>query len=362
MLAKNIILYKQEIPLKTPFKTALRCVSTLESIIIEIQTENGITGYGSASPTAAITGETIPSIFYAITDYIFPAIKNKVIDSSVFKIISNSIEHNTSAKSAVETAIYDLLSKNAGLPLFQYLGGKDIKKLDNDITISLNDPDIMYSDAITAKKNGINIFKIKLGGSSDEDIRRINAVSKATGDSKLRLDANQAWDFNTAYEIIDYCVSRNLSVEFIEQPFKAHQIKLMSELKHLSKIPILADESVFNSSDAEDIVAKDAADYINIKLAKCGGLTDAIKICNIAKAANKQCLIGCMLESPIGIIAAAHLATAFDIISMHDLDVVELIKYNPIISDVQFYPNSITVGTNTGLGVNNISEVIRFIG
>ena len=119
MIIKNFKLFEQKIPLKSPFKTALRCVAELEAIILFIETEDNLVGYGSASPTAAITGETIPSIVCAIKNYIMPNIIGKEINSSLFKIISKSIAHNTTAKCTVEIALYDLLSKVEEKPLYK---------------------------------------------------------------------------------------------------------------------------------------------------------------------------------------------------------------------------------------------------
>lgn len=357
MIIKDILLYKQNIPLKTPFKTALRQVKELSSIIVEIITDTANLGYGAASPTAAITGETVPSIICAINDYIKPAIINKKLDISLNKNISLAIAHNTSAKAAAEMALYDLLAQEEGLPLFKYLGGKQEKQLENDITISLNSPQIMKKDTEKAIKCGIEILKIKLGGTCQEDIQRIDAVTSVSGNCKLRLDANQAWDFASAKTIIEHCTEKGYNIELIEQPFAYNQLELMKKLKDISTIPILADESVFSVLDAKKTASLGCADYINIKLAKCGGITEAVKINSVAESAGIKCLMGCMLESPIGIIAAAHFAAAFENITMYDLDAVELLKYNPVISATEFTPRYIYVkNSGTGLGITDIGK------
>ncbi|HAN21878.1 MAG: hypothetical protein A2Y15_06270 [Clostridiales bacterium GWF2_36_10] len=362
MLIKDILLYEQVIPLKTPFKTALRQVDTSTSVILEIVTDNGFIGYGAAAPTAAITGETIPSIICVINDYIKPLLVNRVLDKSLLSVAASAIAHNTSAKSAVDMALYDLLAKEANLPLFKYLGGKKEKCLKNDITISLNPPEIMAADSKIAMENDIEILKIKLGGTAEEDIKRIDMVAAVSNNLILRLDANQAWSFETAVKIINHCFEKGYKIELIEQPFKYYELELMKKLKEISRILILADESVFDSHDAERIIQMNYANLINIKLAKCGGITEAIKICNIAEKARIRCLMGCMLESPIGIIAASHFAVAYSNITMYDLDVVELLKYNPIISTVVFTPNNIFIkDIGIGLGISKIGNAMRII-
>ncbi|PKM63037.1 MAG: dipeptide epimerase [Firmicutes bacterium HGW-Firmicutes-21] len=360
MIIKDIYLYQQNIPLKTPFKTSLRSVDCLSSVIVELITDSGLYGYGAAAPTAAITGETMPSIICAVRDYIKPVLVGKTLDISLTAAITSAIAHNTSAKAAVETALYDLLSKEKGLPLFRYLGGTGDQRLKNDITISLNSPEEMAADAKKALDKGINILKIKLGGTAEEDVRRIDTVASVSRHCSLRLDANQAWSFENAEIIVAHCEEKGYNIEFIEQPFILHELELMKKLRGISKIPILADESVFYAREAEKIAAAGCADYINIKLAKCGGYSEAEKICDVAREAKIPCLMGCMLESPVGIIAAAHFAAANDIITMYDLDAVELLEYNPVMSSTEFSPDSILVkDTLPGLGITEIKDIKR---
>lgn len=360
MIIQDIQLYQQTTPLKTPFKTALRRVDVLESLIVTVTADNGFIGYGAASPTAAVTGETTPSLLSAIRDYIAPAILEKQLSEALLSAIEGSIAHNTTAKAAVEMAIYDLLAQEANLSLTQYLGGDNESYLKNDITISMNSHAEMSKDVKNSLEKGITIFKIKLGGSIREDIARIDAIASVCDKSILRLDANQAWTLDTAKEILLHCTKKGYSIELIEQPFKYFDLESMKQLKNLHTIPILADESVFDSHDAKRVISAGCADYINIKLAKCGGITEAITINTIAEKAGINCLMGCMLESPIGIIAAAHFAAAFKNITMYDLDAVTLLQYNPIVSSTIFTPDGIYVNSNRfGLGITDIGDAVR---
>lgn len=355
----DINLYEQNIPLKTPFKTALRTVNLLKSIIIEVITDNGFIGYGAAAPAAAVTGETIPSILCAIENYIKPVIIGKVVDISLTEKIVAAIAYNTTAKAAVESALYDLLAKEKNLPLFRYLGGKEEKTLKNDITISINTPEAMAKDAKKALDLGVETLKLKLGGHADEDIKRIDAVFDVDKKLVLRLDANQAWSYENAVKIIEHCRQKKYNIQFIEQPFAARETALMKKIKSAG-ISILADESVFNYFDAKRIAENNCADYINIKLAKSGGITEAVKIVDIAKKYGIGCLMGCMLESPIGVIVSAHFAAAFDNVIMYDLDAVELLEYNPIASDIEFTPDTIKVTDRCiGLGISDIGHTKR---
>ncbi|HBR31757.1 MAG: dipeptide epimerase [Eubacteriales bacterium] len=360
MFIKNIELLKQIIPLKKPFKTALRQVEFLESYIVRAVADNGWCGYGSASPTAAITGETDASIICAITEYIKPALIGKKLDFSLIDIITASIAYNMSAKAAVETALYDLLSQESEMPLYRYLGGKEERCFKNDITISINSPTEMATDATDALSRGISIIKLKLGSTLQENIERIDAVASVSKKAPLRLDANQSWSIETAIKISDHCVDKGYNIELIEQPFKRHETELMGKFKNISRFPILGDESVFDSHDAKKITDNGFADFINIKLAKCGGIKEAGIINSIAEKAGIRCLMGCMLESPIGIIAAAHFAAANKNITMIDLDATELLEHNPVISATTFTPGEIFVGNSgVGLGIYDIGRTER---
>ena len=317
-----------------------------------LRTDTGLVGYGSASPTAAVTGETLPSITCALEDYILPSLIGSELSVDCLKKIKRSIAHNGSAKCAAEIAIYDLLAKEQSLPLYAYLGGLPVL-LDSDITISLDSADKMMIDSVKAVRTGHKYLKLKLGGKASEDIERIDAVANSCS-CILRLDANQAWDYDTAISVANHCKNRGYQVELIEQPFPADRLDLMKKFKESSPFPVLADESVFGLTDAKRVINEKAADLINIKLAKTGGISEALEVCELAETAGLDCLIGCMLESPIGIIAAAHVACAKKAITMCDLDGVDLLKENPVISDTVFTPGKIMPGKGPGLGITEI--------
>jgi L-alanine-DL-glutamate epimerase-like enolase superfamily enzyme len=165
----------------------------------------------------------------------------------------------------------------------------------------------------------------------------------------LRVDANQAWDLESAKAICEGVAPFN--IELIEQPLKADELDNMAHLQALTPIPLLADESVFSLEDAKKVIAKKAARYINIKLMKCGGIYQAIKIADYAKKHHINCMIGCMIESPISIAAAAHFANSASNVTMYDLDAVMLCKSHPLIDDLQIKKDIISLNSAPGLGV-----------
>ena len=195
MKVTKIELKHISIPLTKTFKTALRTVDSAENTVVMVHTDDGRIGFGEAPPTKAITGEDNDSIRAAIKEYITPAlIGQEVTDMDAIQAkLHGSIEGNTSAKAAVDMALYDLFTQEKGIPLYKYLGGyRD--KVETDITISINEPEEMAADALEVVEQGFSALKLKVGIDSEKDIQRVKAIRDAVGpDMKIRLDANQGW-------------------------------------------------------------------------------------------------------------------------------------------------------------------------
>lgn len=359
MKIKNIEVFEISVPLVTPFRTALRTVEKINDIVVKITTDTGEMGYGEAAPTAVITGETKESIKSAIINYIKPSIIG--LDIAELEVImeklQNSILKNTSAKAAVDMAIYDLYSKKYEAPLYKILGGYR-NEITTDITISVNDVSEMVNDSIKAVKDGFNILKIKVGKESEKDIDRITEIRKAIGeDVKLRIDANQGWTSKQAVKIISKLEDKNINIDLVEQPVKYWDLEGMKYVTQNTYTRILADESVFSPLDALKIIQEKAADLINIKLMKTGGIYNALKICDIAEMYGIECMIGCMLESKISVSAAANLGAARKIITLVDLDGPALCKNDPIIGGPIFKGSSIKMVDRNGIGFDNMIEI-----
>lgn len=344
-----------ESELITPFCTALRTTTCTNSIGLTVKTDEGLTAFGEAAGVTAVTGETNETITKALTEHIMPVLLNRDINDfeALLSDIAESCPHNGSAKAAADIALYDLVSKVEGLPLYKFLGG-DNAVLETDLTISLGDIDKMLQDAVDAVARGFSSLKIKLGNDAALDIERISAIRNAVGnDILLRADANQGWTPEEAVRIIGQMEDRALNIELVEQPVKAHDIDGMAFVTQNTKTKILADESVFSPDDAKTIIERHAADLINIKLMKTGGIAGALKICQIAKTAGVECMLGCMLENSVSVTAACHLAAARkDVITRIDLDAPFLTKKAVPPTDAKFENGRITLASTPGLGIN----------
>lgn len=358
MKITNIRLGRISVPLRTPFKTALRSVSSVEDIVVEIHTDCGHLGYGEAPPTGVITGDTTGAIIGAIQDHIAKTILGRDVENfePLLQSVQHSIVGNTSAKAAVDMALWDLYGQKYGLPVHKLLGGGR-SKLITDITISVNDPETMAQDAIKAVNRGYDCLKMKVGADPTLDVLRLKAVRDAVGrDITIRIDANQAWAPKQAVGILNKMQEQGLDIELVEQPVKAHDLEGLQYVTQHSFVPVLADESVFSPENAMTILKMGAADLINIKLMKCGGIYNALKIASAAEVYGVECMIGCMLEAKISVNAAVHLACAKNIITKVDLDGPVLCSEDPILGGALFQEKLITVTDTPGLGIQGIES------
>jgi o-succinylbenzoate synthase len=341
-------------PLKNPFITSLRRVDELEDLVVIIECDDGSIGYGEGAPTPVITGETMGSMIAAI-EYLKPFIMGLEIED--FNIILNNIHStilkNTTAKSAIEIALYDLKAKSARQPLYKMLGGTQTK-FKTDITISMGEIDKMISDSLDAVNLGYNTLKIKIGDNPKKDVERIVAIHHALDDNiALRLDANQGWTAQESVILLHALEKQDIIAEFIEQPVAADDIEGLKYIKERVQTPLLADESIFSVKDARRLLEMQAIDYVNIKLAKTAGITQALELANVSKEFGVKCMIGCMLEGPISVAAGVHVASAkADIITMLDLDAVSLLASHPVNTSIVFNESEIKLSEDIGLGVS----------
>ncbi len=344
------------IPLARPFKTALRTVENVEDIIVRVTADSGETGYGEAPPTAVITGDTKGGIRCAIEEFIRPALLGMEIENldGIMHRLHTCMVKNTSAKAAVDMAVYDLYAQRFGAPLYQMLGGcRDT--VETDITISVNPVPQMIEDSLEAVRQGYRILKIKVGKEGLADVARIASIREAIGGGiRLRVDANQGWTAKEAVHIITAMEEKGLNIDLVEQPVPAHDLDGMRAITKAVATPILADESVFSPEDAAEIIRTHAADLLNIKLMKTGGIWQALKICALAEIYGVECMIGCMLESKLAVSAAAHLAAAKRIITRADLDGPSLCRIDPYEGGPVYENGIIRMTEAPGIGITGV--------
>jgi len=304
-----------------PFVIARGGSSEYRVVRVTVTDDDGATGWGEAAPSRHY-GETADTVVAALPAY--AAVLEGADGWSLEALesaMAKAMRFNASARSAVSAALHDLAAKRLGVPLYRMWGLDPAASPLTSFTISIApDEDTLRTRVREAAP--YPILKIKLGSSWDERIMRVVREMEPT--KVLRVDANAAWTPKHALEMIP--LLKELGVEFVEQPLPAHEIAGLRFVRERSVLPIVADESCLVSTD---IPALDGAvDGINIKLAKCGGLREALKMIATARAHSMLVMCGCMVESSLGITAAAHLAPLLD---CADLDGAALIANDPYV-------------------------------
>lgn len=307
--------------LKRPFVTAARRTEAVEYVVAEVELSDGTLGQGSAAETVAVTGESADSIERTLAGPLRSALEGA--HGTLAELtgrIRGAVDGATSARAALDVALHDAAARSLGLPLVELFGGSLGGTLVDDMTISLEEPGTMAAHTREAVGSGERILKIKLGRDIEQDRRRLAAVLAAAPGVRLRLDANQGWTPDEAIAIIRGFEDDGLPIDLVEQPVPAADLDALARVRAAVNTPVMADEAVWSAEDARRIVDAGAADLLNIKLAKTGGLGEALAIADIAHEADISCMVGSMMEPRISITAAAHLAFAHPAITMIDLD------------------------------------------
>lgn len=355
----DLKVYAIRIPLIEEFKIALGVSLYYEGVIVEICTDEGFVGYGEGVPSRRITGETTSTILSVIEN-----LKNYLLgkDPLEYEYLLSDIErmiiHNTAAKAAIEMAIFDIVSKKYGVPLKDLLGApRNTNSFETSVTIGIMSKDSAVKKAVSLIERGVNILKIKIGTNPLEDIERLKAIRQAVGDDvRIRIDANQGYSVKQAIRVLRSV--ENLEIEYCEQPVYWKDLSGMRTVRLNTEIPIMADESVHTPDDAINVIKNEAADMINIKIMKTGGIRNSIKIAHICEAAGIPCQIGCMSETRIAISAGVHLAISLNAIKYSDLDGY-LFLSNDIATGIEFKNSKNYLSNAPGLGVNINKTLVK---
>ncbi len=300
-----------DLQLQTTLTVAYGSYPTLDYALLKIYTDDGLLGLGEASPDPEVTGETQASIIAALKGASKFLIGSDPFDiEQIIEQCFDAIPNAPAAIAAIDMALHDLMGQALGVPVYQILGGKSRPGIQLYPVIPMDEPQTMAAMSRNFVDMGADILKIKLGSSPDLDLLRLKNIHAAVGSSvKLRLDINQGWkDATTAIETIRSLDDFN--IEWVEQPVTAHDIAGLAAVTAAVDIPIMADESCHGAEDVLRIACQDAADLINIKLMKCGGIYQAAKMLAIAESAGLPCILGSMGESSIGSAAGLHFVTA----------------------------------------------------
>lgn len=309
-----------DIPLKESFHIFLGDFQSSKNVLVKVQLSNGIIGYGEGSECGFITGD-IQETMLSVLRYVQPILIGQDIHGWR-KILAEGrkmLSGHPSAFWALETALIDAYTQVLGVPLYAFLGGAK-EQVETDITISIVTPERAKELVQAALVQGFSNFKIKVGKNLADDFARVHAVAETAPEANLRIDANQGYTPKEAVQFIQTLWQEGIGVQLLEQPVQKDDLFGLKYVCDHSPVPVVADESVFDVRHVLEVVRLRAADVINIKLAKCGGILAALDMIALAKSAGIELMLGCMLESNIGIASSVHLACGTGAFTYLDLD------------------------------------------
>lgn len=330
----------------------------IEHVIVILTDENGMKGYGEATPLKEFTGETPASIQLILERELLP----KLIGVDCFDIaaahgiMDGAIYGNTSAKAAVDMTLYDLAAKVLGVPEYKLMGGACRKTVGVNRHIGINTVAEAVKMAESYVAQSYKTIKIKVGNDADKDIKRIKAIRKAVGKSiNLRIDANQGYTFGTALRVLNALGDEKL--EYCEQPLAAWDIAGLKKLRESTCVPIGADESLHSVQDAIIMAENHSVDVFVLKPIKTGGIWPALQIAGIAEAVGIKCVVTSTFDTQIG--------------AAHCLQLASALKTATISCDLTCYASqpemavtchtlengALTLGTDSGCGVSSICEL-----
>jgi len=348
----------------------VRRATAIDIVLVEARDSDGRSGWGEAPTSWRVTGESRQSVTAAVEGPLTEAALGADTDDPLgtSSLLSRSLVRNSAARMAVDCALYDLAAQASGVPLYRYLGG-DTGEVRTDMTLSAGlrseDDDALVATALQHRDAGFGTLKVKVGAGGDDVslLRRVRAELGA--DVALRVDANQGWSAEQAVSVISAWEDSGLGIEMVEQPVAMDDLDALEFVTLHVNTPILADESVWTTRDLKEVVRRQAADMVNVKLAKTGGLSEALRMAQVARQNGVTLVVGCMMESHVGISAAASLACAFESTgvsargSAHDLDAGLWFMRSPVTGGVAYERDVVRLGDAAGLGISALAAEPR---
>lgn len=317
------------------------------NVWVRIRDDEGGEGWGEApaTPFYGETAETVAAVLPRLADTLREAAGG---DPFALERVDQALDHaiggNPAAKAALSAAMHDLIGKRLGVPIWRMWGLDAAAAPLSSFTLGLDAPEAMRAKVREAA--GYPILKVKVGTAGDE--RVLAVIREEAPTAILRVDANTAWTAKQAVQALPMLEAFN--VEFVEQPVAADDLEGLATVRRVARIPVIADESCRTAADVPRLAG--VVDGVNIKLAKCGSLREAGRIVACARAHRMQVMLGCMIESTLGIAAAVQLAPWVDYL---DLDGAALLAEDPFQGPGLEADGSLRFNTEPGLGVQSAS-------
>ncbi|MCJ0930465.1 mandelate racemase/muconate lactonizing enzyme family protein [Virgibacillus halodenitrificans] len=359
MKIHSIEVFVVEFPLIEPFVISYASYDSMPSVIVKLTTEDGWVGYGEGVADEHVTGESVESVFQIITKTLAPQLigQNPMNLEKIHDVMNKAILGAPTAKAAIDIACYDVVGKALHVPAYVLLGGRYHEKFPITHVLSIDTPEKMAASAEDRVAKGYTSFKMKVGYDVADDVARIKAVSDRVGNkAAIRVDVNQGWQ-SAAKTLQALDALKNVALDWLEQPVVAEDIDALAEVKAKSSTPIMADEALVGFKQMREIIAKRAADKVNIKLMKCGGMYPAAKLAAMAEMAGIDCQVGSMVESSVGSAAGFHVAFSKKAIS--SVELTGPLKFSKDIGNLHYDVPFIQLNEKAGLGVDVNEDILH---
>ncbi len=363
--------------LHTPFVTALRRTELLETTVVEVVDDEGRRGYGEAPQVWRVTGESLEGAQACLTGPLADVVRGRELEDldslgELAREIQDVVVGNFGAKAAMDVALHDLLARRQGVTLAELRaellaarpaalpaellaerrgGGGGPQRVATDVTIPAGEPDELAAAAAKRTAEGFSVLKLKVGTDAATDVARVRAVRDAAPEAAIRVDANQGWTPEEAVRVIRALEDAGLGIEFVEQPVERYDVDGLAQVTAAVDTAVMADESVFSLRDLRTVIERRAADLVNVKLAKCGGLGVARQLLADARAAGLGTIVGSMMEGPIGVGAAAALVAAAGTTQVSDLDAFWWVGESPVTGGARYDGGFIVLPDAAGSGL-----------
>jgi L-alanine-DL-glutamate epimerase-like enolase superfamily enzyme len=325
-----------DVPLTDPFVVATGARTVAENVFLRVTLSNGVQGYGEAAPFPEVGGETRESCLIALRQLCKTILGRSAADyMDIGRLLSEEAPTYPAARCGLETAVIDAYCRSVNIPMYQLWGQADVSARETDITIPIADLDKTVALARGWYVRGFRLFKMKVGKDVEEDIRRLEAVHRALPGVTFIGDGNQGFSREDCLTFARGVKRFGGTMVLLEQPVVRHDLDSMTAIRRETGIPVAADESVRSLADAREVVARDAADYINIKIMKTG-VVEAMEIASFTKASGLKLMIGGMVETRIAMGCSFSLVLGLGGFEVLDLDTPLLLTGDPVVGGYRY--------------------------
>jgi L-alanine-DL-glutamate epimerase-like enolase superfamily enzyme len=344
-------------PLHTPFVTSLRRTTTTDTVVVELVDSDGRRGFGEAPQVWRVTGESLAGAQSCLDGPLRDVLVGADPDDLVplLRRVRAAVHANHGAKAAADIALHDLAARRLGVPLARYLGGA-ASTVRTDVTLSVASAAELAEAARARAADGFDVLKVKVGTDAAGDVARVQSIRDAVGpDVRIRLDANQGWTAREAVRAMRAIEDSGAGVELVEQPVAGPDLAGLAHVTANIDTPTLADEAVYGARDLLAVIERRAADMVNVKLAKSAGLGPARVLLELATEAGLGTMVGTMMETHIGVGAAASLVAAYPTTAVSDLDAAWWLSESPVTGGISYDGPVVTLPDSAGLGIDGLT-------